>query len=196
LPWLKQAKEIIAGKKMCQNEDIQNSLRLSRIVPVVYDELRKQARRYMAREKAGQTLQATALVNEVYLRLIKEKTHAWQNRAHFCAIAAGAMREILVDRARARAAAKRGGSRIRVSFDGLSPAKESASIDFLALHEALKRLSDLDPHLARIVELRFFGGLSVEEAAEFLDSSPATIKRSWSLAKSWLKRELEKTCEP
>ena len=179
---------------MPQNEDIQESLRLSRIVPVVYDELRKRARYYLAREKAGQTLQATALVNEVYLRLMREKTHAWQNRAHFCAIAAGAMREILVERARARAAAKRGGSRVRVSFDDALSAKESASIDFLALHEAMNRLSALDPKLARIVELRFFGGLSVEEAAEVLSSSPATIKRSWSLAKSWLKRELENSC--
>jgi RNA polymerase sigma-70 factor, ECF subfamily len=180
---------------MPQNEDIQNSLRLSQIVPVVYDELRKLARHYMVRERAGQTLQATALVNEVYLRLMKEKTHAWQNRAHFCAIAASAMREILVERARARAAAKRGGSRVRVSFDRDLSAKETASIDFLALHEALNRLSVLDSQLARIVELRFFGGLSVEEAAEVLGSSPATIKRSWSLAKSWLKHELETPCE-
>jgi RNA polymerase sigma-70 factor, ECF subfamily len=180
---------------MPQNEDIPNSLRLSKIVPVVYDELRKLARHYMARERAGQTLQATALVNEVYLRLMKEKTHAWQNRAHFCAIAAGAMREILVERARARAAAKRGGSRVRVSFDKDLSTKEAASIDFLALHEALNRLAALDPQLARIVELRFFGGLSVEEAAEVLGSSSATIKRSWSLAKSWLKHELETRCE-
>jgi RNA polymerase sigma-70 factor, ECF subfamily len=180
---------------MPQNEDIQKELRLSRIVPVVYDELRKLARHYMAREKTGKSLQATALVNEAYLRLMKEKTHAWQNRAHFCAIAAGAMREILVDRARARAAAKRGGSRMRVSFDDALSAKESMSIDFLALHEALTRLSALDPNLAHIVELRFFGGLSVEEAAEVLGSSPATVKRSWSLAKSWLRRELENPCE-
>jgi RNA polymerase sigma-70 factor, ECF subfamily len=180
---------------MHQNEDIQKDLRLSQIVPVVYDELRKLARHYMAREKAGKSLQATALVNEAYLRLMKEKTHPWQNRAHFCAIAAGAMREILVDRARARAAAKRGGSRVQVSFNDALSAKESTSIDFLELHEALNRLTKLDTHLARIVELRFFGGLSVEEAAEFLGSSPATIKRSWSLAKSWLKRELENPCE-
>jgi RNA polymerase sigma-70 factor, ECF subfamily len=183
------------GEKMPQNDDIQNSLRISHIVPVVYDELRKLARHYMARERAGQTLQATALVNEVYLRLMNEKTHAWQNRAHFCAIAASAMREILVERARARSAAKRGGSRVRVSFDRNLAAKETASMDFLALHEALNRLSALDPQLARIVELRFFGGLSIEEAAEVLDSSPATIKRSWSLAKSWLKRELETPSE-
>jgi RNA polymerase sigma-70 factor, ECF subfamily len=177
---------------MSQKEDVPNPLRLSQIVPAVYDELRTLARRYMAREKVGRTLQATALVNEVYLRLMKEKTHAWQNRAHFCAIAAGAMREILVERARARAAAKRGGSRVRVSFDHALSAKESTSIDILALHEALIRLSILDPALAHIVELRFFGGLTVEEAAEVLDLSPATIKRSWSLAKSWLRLELEK----
>jgi RNA polymerase sigma-70 factor, ECF subfamily len=182
-------------KKMPQKEDNPSLLRLSRIVPVVYDELRRLARHYMARERAGQTLQATALVNEAYLRLMKEKTHAWQNRAHFCAIAANAMREILVEHARARAALKRGGSRVRVSFDNAFSAKEFLSIDFLALHEAINRLAELDPPLARIVEIRFFGGLSIEEAAEVLGSSPATIKRSWSLAKSWLKRELEKPCE-
>jgi RNA polymerase sigma-70 factor (ECF subfamily) len=176
---------------MSQDQDGDNSLRLSKVVPAVYTELRKLARHYMARERAGQTLQATALVNEVYLRLMKEKTPAWHNRAHFCAIAASAMREILVERARARSAAKRGGSRVRVSFDNALPAKAAASMDFLALHEALNRLVKLDPDVARIVELRFFGGLTVEEAAEVLGTSPATIKRSWSMAKAWLRHELE-----
>jgi len=180
---------------MDQNQDVRNSLRLSKVVPAVYDELRKLARHYMGRERAGQTLQATALVNEVYLRLMKEKNPVWQNRAHFCAIAASAMREILVERARARAAAKRGGSRVRVSFENALSAKADASVDFLALHEALNRLVVLDPELARIVELRFFGGLTVEEAAEVLGASPATIKRAWSMAKSWLKRELETSRE-
>jgi RNA polymerase sigma-70 factor, ECF subfamily len=180
---------------MDQNQDANYSLRLSKVAPAVYDELRKLARHYMAREKAGQTLQATALVNEVYLRLNKEKAPVWQNRAHFCAIAASAMREILVERARARAAEKRGGSRVRVSFENALSAKADASVDFLALHEALNRLAVLDPELARIVELRFFGGLTVEEAAEVLCSSPATIKRAWSMAKSWLKRELETSRE-
>jgi RNA polymerase sigma-70 factor, ECF subfamily len=129
------------------------------------------------------------------LRLRQEKTHAWQNRSHFCAIAAHAMREILVEKARARAASKRGGSFVRVSFENAAAASEEASVDILALHEALDRLFSLDPLLARIVELRFFGGLTVEEAAEVLDSSPATIKRSWSMAKAWLRHEMEQARE-
>jgi RNA polymerase sigma factor (TIGR02999 family) len=164
-------------------------------MPDVYDELRKLARRYMAREKAGQTLQATALVNEAYLRLLREKTQVWQNRGHFCAIAAGAMREILVERARARAASKRGGSRVRVSLSGVHAAGKAESIDMIALHEALERLGKLDPELVRVVELRFFGGLTVEEAAKVLGSSPATIKRAWSMARAWLKRDMERLNE-
>jgi RNA polymerase sigma-70 factor (ECF subfamily) len=167
------------------------SLNLSKVMPEVYNELRRLARKYIAHERVGQTLQATALVNEAYLRLMKEKTHSWRNRAHFCAIAATAMREILVERARARAAAKRGGSRVRVSLDHFVAADEAAPVDVLALHEVLDRLARLDPQLARLVELRFFGGLTVEEAAENLGSSPATVKRSWKLAKAWLMRELE-----
>ncbi len=171
------------------------SLSLSKVMPAAYNELRKLARYYLARERAGQTLQATALVNEAYLRLFKEKTHAWQNRAHFCAIAAGSMREILVERARARAAAKRGGSRVRVSLDESIREGEGDSMDVLALHEALERFAALDPKLARLVELRFFGGLTIEETAEELGDSPASIKRGWKLAKAWLARELEKSVE-
>jgi RNA polymerase sigma-70 factor, ECF subfamily len=169
-----------------------SSLELSKIMPVVYDELRKLARKYMVRERA-QSLQATALVNEAYLKLEKEKAHIWRNRAHFCAIAAHAMREILVERARARAASKRGGSCVRISFERVVAAKEEPAIDVLELHEALDRLADLDPQLARIVELRFFGGLTVEETAEILNASSAAIKRNWSLAKAWLRSEMEKT---
>ena len=178
---------------MHKNGDDDASLSLSKVMPAVYDELRRLARRYLAREKAGQTLQATALVNEAYLRLFKEKTHAWQNRAHFCAIAASSMREILVERARARAALKRGGSRVRVSLDESMKAGEADSVDVLALHEALERFTALDPKLARIVELRFFGGLTIEETAQELGGSPATIKRNWKLAKAWLTRELERS---
>lgn len=167
-------------------------LSLSRVMPAVYDELRRLARRYMARERAVQTLQATALVNEAYLRLMKDRAHFWQNRAHFCAIAAHAMREILVERARARKATKRGGSRVRVSFENAAAAGSEASIDVLALHESLERLARLDLQLAQIVELRFFGGLTVEETAENLGLSPATIKRNWSMAKAWLRNEMEK----
>jgi RNA polymerase sigma-70 factor, ECF subfamily len=170
-----------------------SSLNISQLMPVFYDELRRLARHYMARERVGRTLQATALVNEAYLRLAKDQTQPWLNRGHFCAIAANAMREILVEKARARAAQKRGGSRIRVSFEAVIPvqAVENNSIDLLILNEALERLAGLDPQLARIVELRFFGGLTIEETAESLKSSPATIKRGWSLAKAWLRHEME-----
>jgi RNA polymerase sigma factor (TIGR02999 family) len=162
---------------------------VSEILPLVYDELRRLARRYMARERPGQSLQATALVHEAYLRLIKGKERPWRNRAHFYAIAANSMRRILVERARARGAAKRGGSRVRVSMNEEIVAGGS-SIDLLALDEALSKLAGFDPQLAHIVELRFFGGLSIEETAEAVSTSPATVKRSWSMARAWLKREL------
>lgn len=181
-------------KEALQGDD-QASLRLSRAMPEAYNELRRLARRYIARERAGQTLQATALVNEAYLKLANEKAHFWKNRSHFFAIAAGAMREILVERARARSAIKRGGSRVRISFENIAPAIENRPVDLLALDEALEKLNGMDPQLARIVELRFFGGLTVEEAAEYLQSSPATVKRGWSMAKAWLKREMEKRLE-
>jgi RNA polymerase sigma-70 factor (ECF subfamily) len=180
-------------KQMPERTVESGSLNLSTVMPAVYSELRRLARKYIAHERIGQTLQATALVNEAYLRLKKEDTQHWRNRAHFCAIAANAMREILVERARTRAAAKRGGSRVRVSLDDHIPADKSDSVDVLALHEALDRLAVMDPELARLVELRFFGGLTVEEAAGALGSSPATVKRSWKLAKAWLMRELERT---
>lgn len=173
-----------------------SALHLSRLMPEVYEELRKLARWYMAREKRGpQTLQATALVNEAYLRLMKEKSHAWRNRAHFCAIAANAMREILVEKARAKTAKKRGGSRARVSLSENIPSGGEESIDLLLLHQVLGNLEKQDPKLARIVELRFFGGLTVEETAVVMGSSPVTVKRSWSMAKAWLKREMEKNSE-
>ena len=182
-------------KEMPLGENAAQSLNLSRVMPVVYDELRKLAMKYMAREKAGQTLQATALVHEAYLRLMKEKAAIWHNRAHFCAIAAGSMREILVERARARAALKRGGSKVRVSLSDVRASGQDASFDMLALHEALERLAKMDPQLVRIVELRFFGGLTVEETAEALCSSPASIKRAWSMARAWLRREMEQMDE-
>jgi RNA polymerase sigma-70 factor, ECF subfamily len=185
----------LSDEGKASSEDISGHLNLSKLMPVVYEELRRLARRYMARERAGQTLQATALVNEAYVRLWKEKKHVWQNRAHFCAIAANAMREILVERARARAALKRGGSRVRVSLGNDIAAKENQEVDVLALHEALNRLTKMDPPLARIVELRFFGGLTVEEAADVLGSSTATVKRAWSTAKAWLRHELERARE-
>jgi RNA polymerase sigma-70 factor, ECF subfamily len=161
-------------------------------MPLVYDELRRVAARYIGRERRGHTLQATALVNEAFVRLINEKARSFQNRAHFVAIAALSMRQILVERARRRRAAKRGGDPIRVTFDENAPAHASNEIDVLALDEALTRLADIDPTQGKIVELRYFGGLTIEETAEALHSSPATIKREWAMARAWLKRELEK----
>jgi RNA polymerase sigma factor (TIGR02999 family) len=160
-------------------------------MPLVYDELRRVAARYIGRERPGQTLQATALVNEAFVRLVSEKARGFQNRAHFVAIAALSMRQILVQRARARKAAKRGGAPARVTLDEGLLAAEATSVDVLALDEALSRLAEIDPTQAKVVELRYFGGLTIEETAEALRSSPATIKREWAMARAWLRRELE-----
>jgi RNA polymerase sigma factor (TIGR02999 family) len=160
------------------------------LLPAAYQELRRLAAYYLRHERPGQTLQPTALVHEVYLRLLKDKAGRWQNQAHFCAIAANAMRQILVERARARAAQKRGGGQARVTLvEGLAPAPE-APVDLLVLDDALTRLATMDSQQARIVELRYFGGLTVEETAEALGVSPATVKRDWSVARAWLAREL------
>lgn len=163
-------------------------------MPLVYDELRRLAASYLRRERPGQTLQATALVHEAYVRLIAEKAHNWQNRTHFLAIAALSMRQILVQRARARRAAKRGGDPARITLDEqLLPAPRHDApdeVDLVALDAALDRLATLNERQAKIVEFRYFGGLSVEEAAEALNISPATVKRDWTLARAWLKREL------
>jgi RNA polymerase sigma factor (TIGR02999 family) len=173
------------------------------LMPLVYDELRRIAARYMSRERPGQTLQATALVNEAFVRLSAERPREFQNRTHFLAIAALSMRQILVQRARARRAAKRGGAPQRITLEdgNLDPARIPAGIraaeqspddiDVLALDEALSRLSSIDAELARVVELRYFGGLTVEETAEVVGASPATIKRHWALARAWLKQALE-----
>jgi RNA polymerase sigma-70 factor (ECF subfamily) len=164
---------------------------MAELMPFVYDELHRIAARYMRRERPGQTIQATALVHEAYLRLLKDRAKNWQTRAHFVGIAANAMRQILVERARARGASKRGGHAARVTVDeGLLPGPVP-SVDLEALDEALERLQRLDPRQARIVELRFFGGLTVEEAAEAMGISPATLKRDWTVARAWLKRELD-----
>jgi RNA polymerase sigma factor (TIGR02999 family) len=160
------------------------------LMPLVYDELRRLAANYLRRERPGQTLQATALVNEAYMRLVKDQHLAWQDRAHFIGIAAHSMRQILVDRARARGSQKRGGDRHQVTLDESAMAETGAIADVLAVDQALERLAALDPQQARVVELRFFGGLTVEETAEALGISPATVKRDWSVAKAWLSREL------
>jgi RNA polymerase sigma factor (TIGR02999 family) len=164
---------------------------LDSLLPVVYQELRRLAASYLRRERPGQTLQPTALVHEAYLRLMKDKPDRWQNRAHFCAIAAHSMREILIERARARGALKRGGAQPRVTLDESLVAGGQRGIDLVALDEALERLALLDPAQARLVELRFFGGLTIEETAEAMDMSPATVKRHWTVARAWLARELE-----
>ncbi len=160
------------------------------LMPLVYDELRRVAARYLRRERPGHTLQATALVHDAYIRLMQDSRLSWQNRAHFCGIAARSMRQILVERARARGAEKRGGGRVRVTLDPEFSVPAAQTIDLEVLDDALGRLETLDPELARVVEVRFFGGLSIDETAEALDLSPATVKRRWALAKAWLAREL------
>ncbi len=163
---------------------------LEKLIPLVYAELRKIAAGYLRRERVGHTLQATALVHEAYLRLLKDEDLSFQNRAHFFAIAARSMREILVERARARDAAKRGGGRRRITLDEHVGGVGEQAVDVLALDEALERLARLDEGQARLVELRYFGGLTVEETAAALRVSPATVKRNWAVARAWLYREL------
>ncbi len=165
---------------------------LDKLLPLVYDELRRLARHYMSRERAGHTLQTTALVNEAYLRLIDQKQVRWQNRAHFFAIAAQFMRRILVDHARKHAYAKRGGGARRVPLDEAATVSQERAADLVALDEALTSLTEIDPQQGRIVELKFFGGLSTEETAEVLGLSPAKVRREWSAAKAWLYHELNK----
>ena len=160
------------------------------LLPIVYQELRRLAASYLRRERPGQTLQPTALVHEAYLRLLKDRPERWQNRAHFCAIAAHSMRQILIERARARGAQKRGGGGPRVTLDEALVAGGEQSIDILALDHALERLHAIDAEQARLVELRFFGGLTVEETAVVLKVAPDTVMRDSRLAKAWLAREL------
>jgi RNA polymerase sigma factor (TIGR02999 family) len=162
------------------------------IIDQVYTELRRIAGNYVRRERA-QSVQATELVHEAFLRLQQERRPAWQDRTHFIAIAAIAMRRLLVERARARAAAKRGGGRVQVTLDDrlLGAASAGEPADLIALDVALTKLAALDAQQARLVELRYFGGLSVEETAEALGISPATVKRHWTIAKAWLLRELQ-----
>jgi len=163
---------------------------LDRLTPLVYDELRQQAARYLRRERPGHTMQTTALINEAYLRLIDTREVRWQGRAHFFAIAANLMRRILVDHARQRNAAKRGGSPIHVTLDRIVATAKQSDIDVLAIDEALTKLAAIDHLQAKIVELRFFSGLSVEETAAALGISPRTVKRDWSVARAWLRREI------
>lgn len=166
---------------------------LDQLMPLVYDELHRLAHRYMKRERPGQTMQTTALVNEAYLRLVDSKEVEWRNRAHFFAIAARIMRHLLVDRARARHDAKRGGARRQVTLDETAVISSERDLELLGLDEALNKLAAVDERKSRLVELRYFGGLSVEEAAEVLGVSGITVKREWLKTKAWLYRELRQT---
>ena len=162
---------------------------LDRLIPLVYNDLRRVAAAQLRREVGGQSLQPTALVHEVYVRLIDQRHVEWRNRAHFFAVAASVMRRILVDHARARLAEKRGGGLERVTLGG-DEAAETPRTDVLALHESLQRMGAFSPRQERIVELRYFGGLTIEEAAEVIGISEVTLVREWTIAKAWLRADL------
>jgi len=161
-----------------------------RLVPLVYDELHRLAHKYMKREAPGHTLQTSALVNEAFVKLVDQRNVRWQNRAHFFAIAAHVMRRILVDHARGRQAAKRGAGVHPVSFDDGLYVSEKRNAEVVAVHEALEQLAKFDQRKGQVVELRFFGGLSIDETAQVLGVSPGTVMRDWTLAKAWLLREI------
>jgi len=163
------------------------------LIPMVYEELRRLAHRYMAGERRGHTLQTTALVNEAYLRLVDVGKVQWENRAHFFALSAQLMRRILVEFARARGSEKRGGGVRKVPLDEAMIGPPEPGQDLVALDDALTAMAAVDPRQAQVVELRFFGGLTVEETAEALHVSPQTVLRDWKLAKAWLRREMRKT---
>ena len=160
------------------------------LIPLVYDELRRLARRHLRAERPDHTLQSAALVHEAYLRLIRQDQPQWQNRAHFFGVAAQLMRHILVDHARSRSAAKRGAGAPRLTLDADIALPQEREVDVVVLDDALKQLAALDPQASRVVELRFFGGLSIEETSVALGVSPATVKREWATARAWLQREM------
>jgi RNA polymerase sigma factor (TIGR02999 family) len=163
---------------------------LNRLMPLVYDELRRLASRYLRHERVGHTLQTTALVHEAYLKLVDQKKANWDNRVQFFAAAAKVMRHVLVDYARSRKAAKRGGDYYRLSLDEATISSGEKDADLLVLNEALNRLAAIDPQQSRVVELRVFGGLTVEDTAAALGISPRTVKREWSMAKAWLTQQI------
>jgi len=168
-----------------------NQAALERLIPMVDRELHRLAHHYVRRENAGHTLQTTDLVNEAYLKLIDQKSVRWKNRAHFFALSAQLMRRILVDHARSRQYAKRGGGAQRIAFDEALVVSPERGADLVALDEALSKLTAIDPRKGKVVELRFFGGLSVEETAEALQISAVTVMREWSMAKAWLYNSLK-----
>jgi RNA polymerase sigma factor (TIGR02999 family) len=162
------------------------------LIPLIYNELRRIARRHLRHERPDHTLQSAALVNEAYLRLIGQKTPEWQNRAHFFGVAAQMMRHILVDHARNRRAVKRGAGAPRLSLDPEIALPQKPELDLVALDGALDKLAGLDPRESRVIELRFFGGLSIEETAVVMGISPRTVKREWATARAWLRLEMKK----
>lgn len=168
---------------------------LQTLMPLVYDELHRLAHRYLRHERPSHTLQTTALVHEAYLKLADQTKTSWQNRAQFFAVAAQVMRHILVDYARSRRASKRGGDYCRLSLDESVISSEEKDPDLLTLNEALNSLAAIDPQQSRVVELRAFGGLTVEETAEALGISPRTVKREWSMAKAWLHKQMRSVTE-
>lgn len=163
---------------------------LEELMPLVYDELRRLARHYLSKERSDHTLQSTALVHEAYLRLAGGNAPNWQNRAHFFGVAAHIMRQILIEHARGRGAAKRGGNALRLEIDEALALPQRIDVDVVALDKALNELSELDTQQGRIVELRFFGGLTIEDTSEVLGISPATVKRDWVTARAWLYRAM------
>jgi RNA polymerase sigma factor (TIGR02999 family) len=165
---------------------------LDDLLPLVYDELRRQAANYLRRERHDHTLQTTALIHEAYIKLINPREVRWQNRAHFFAIAAQTMRRVLVDYARSKLCKKRGGDPIQITLDEGVMKSDQKSIDLLALDEALTRLAALDEQKARVVELKYFSGMTTEETAEVLGISSRTVERNWLMAKAWLNRELSR----
>jgi RNA polymerase sigma factor (TIGR02999 family) len=172
-----------------------DKLALEQLTPLVYQELRRMAQRYLSRERRVQTLQTTALINEAYLRLIDWKNVRWQNRAHFFAVASKLMRRIVVDYVRSRDSAKRGGSVLKIPLDIAGPISIEPRPDVVALDDSLRALEKIHPRQARVVEMRFFGGLSVTETAEVLKVAERTVARDWDMAQAWLYRELSKKCD-
>jgi RNA polymerase sigma-70 factor (ECF subfamily) len=167
-----------------------NQAALDRLMPLVYTELRQLAHRYMRRERPGHTMQTTALIHEAYLRLVDQNQVRWQHQAHFFGIAARLMRQILIEHAHSHTRAKRGGGVGTLALDEAAIVSQARATELLALDDALERLATIDPRKSQVVELRFFGGLSVEEAAQVLNIAPNTVLRDWRMAKAWLRREI------
>jgi RNA polymerase sigma-70 factor, ECF subfamily len=186
--WMEQSRQQVTQLLVAWSSG--DEAALQELMPLVYDELRKLAHHYIRRERPGHTLQTSGLVNEAYLRLVDQTQIQWQSRKHFYGIAARLMRQILVDYARKQSYAKRGGDAQRVELDEKLIISKDRAADIVDLDEALKKLAEIDPRKSQIVELRFFGGLSVEETAEVLSISVSTLMRDWMVAKSWLKRAI------